>query len=252
MNEGPMRLWATNGHGRRIGGFLAALLVVTGGVVAAPGAAGALEPLPGDAVIDGSAAEWTPADDVAALVGHDPPHLEQGRLSLRYDCGEQVLYALVLAGPGLQLQTTDPDEAYLRLGTDAKLVKGSDGVDGDAPDAAWVDQSGATARGIELSAPLPPGVYDGLRVHAKLPDDSEDGYETVDLSGRFEGLVAACPDLPRAGSTGMTDTPSTPPGSVDLARTGAPLLPLLAAVGAFLVAAGATLRSRRWHRPAGR
>lgn len=251
MSEGPMRLWATNGQGRRAGGLLIALLAVVGGPLVAPSAAGALQPVPGEATVDGSAAEWTPADDVAALVGNDAPHLERGRLSLRYDCGEQVLFALLLAGPGLHLEATDADEAYLRLGSEAKLVKGTDEVDGDAPDAAWVDRSGGTARGIELSAPLAPGSHGDLRVHAKLADDSEDGYETLDLSARYEPLATTCAEPTGAEST-ATETPTAPPGPVDLARTGAPLLPLLAAVGAFLVAAGAALRSRRWDRPAAR
>ncbi len=227
---------------------LVALLVAAGVVVVAPAAAGPLEPVSGVAVVDGTDGEWTSADDVGPLIGNDTPHLELGRVSLRYDCGERVLFALVLAGSGRRLEATDANEAYLRLGSEPKLVDGTDGVDGDAPDAAWVDPSGGTARGVELSTPLAPGTYDDLRIHAKLADDSDDGYETLDLAGRHQPLELTCAaDPPTADdASAVTETPSDPPGPVDLARTGAPLLPLLAAVGAFLIAAGSALRTRRW------
>lgn len=249
-----MGLWGTKDHRHGAIALAVALLVVAGGVVSGS-PAGALHPVPGVATVDGSSAEWTPADDVAALVGNDPPHLEQGRLSLRYDCEEQVIYALLLAGPGLRLQATDPAEAYLRLGSATKLVDGTDGADGEAPDAAWIDRSDGTARGVEMSAPLAPGSYEAFRVHAKLPDDSADGYETLDLSPRHQQLTVGCDAGLAVADLALADPSSDPPDPGDpsgLARTGAPLLPLLAAVGAFLFAAGVALRMRRWDRPAGR
>lgn len=234
--------------------LLAGVLVVAGGLLLLPPPAEALAPGAGPAVVDGSPAEWTPADEVAPLVGNDPPHLARGRVSLRYDCADEVLYALVLAGPGLRLEATDADEAYLRFGTEAKLVSGTDGTDGSAPDAAWVDLHDGTAAGIEMSTPLAPGDYEGLRVHAKLPDDSDDGYETLDLAPRHQDLAVECGEDPAAVAVALTDPgadpadPADPPG---LARTGAPLLPLLAGSGTVLVALGAAVRGRRWGRRAG-
>lgn len=231
-----------------------ATALAVGGLLLLPRPAAAVEPLAGSAVVDGVAAEWTPADDVAALVGNDPPHVERGRLSLRYDCDTEVLYALLQAGPGVRFLAIDPDEAYLRFGDEAKLVSGEDGVDGVAPDAAWIDHQGDTAAGIEMSAPVAPGTHDDLRVHAKVPNDSADGYETVDLSPRYQELVLACGtdvdpvSLVRGGDPA---DPGDPPDPGDLARTGAPVLPWLAGGGLLLVVVGAALRLRRWDRPAG-
>lgn len=231
-----------------------ATVLVAGALALLPPPADALEPTPGVATVDGSPAEWTAADDVAALVGNDPPHLEVGRVSLRYDCADEVLFALVTAGPGHRLQTIDPDEAYVRLGSDPKLVSGEDGADGTAPDAAWVDAQGGTAAGIEMSAPLGPGPHDELRIHAKLPDDSEDGYETVDLAPRFQQLVTACPAAAAAAQVALADPPAAADdGAVEsdgLARTGAPIL-ALATIGGLLLAVGAGLTIRRRARPAG-
>lgn len=236
--------------------------VVAGGLLLllVPVPAAGVEPTPGGATVDGSTAEWTPADDAFVLVGNDPPHRERGRVALRYDCDDEVLYALIMAGPDLRLEATDPDEAYLRLGSEPKLVSGTDEADGEAPDAAWVDLQGPTAAGIELGAPLPAGTYDDLRVHAKVPNDSEDGYETLDLSPRYQQLTITCAADAAAGLVAGADTgsgagdPSDPAEVVDpagLARTGAPVLPTLVGVGLVLIVGGAAIRLRRWSRPAG-
>lgn len=233
--------------------ILGATVIVAAGLVLLPGPVAGLEPSPGVAVVDGSPAEWTPDDDVAALVGNDPPHLERGRLSLRYDCDAEVLYALLAAGPGLRWRTDDPDEMYLRLGQERKLVSGTDVGDTDAQAAAWVDLRDGTAAGIELSAPLAPGRHTDLRVHAKVRDDSGDGYETVDLLPRFAELDVACADPAAAAQLSLADPPADPPADPGdppgLARTGAPALPALAVGGGLLLAAGAALCRRRW-RPA--
>lgn len=214
--------------------------------------AAALDPAPGAATVDGSPAEWTPADDVAAVVGNDPPFQERGRLSLRYDCDAEVLYALVMAAPDLRLQAVDPDEAYLRLGSDPKLVSGTDVPDGRAPDAAWVDRQGSTAAGIELSTPLTPGRHDELRVHAKLPDDSADGYETLDLSPRYQGLEIACGADPAVALIGAPPAdPGAPPAPTALVRTGTSGLPVLVVTGSVLLVLGAALSVRRRGRSAG-
>ena len=126
----------------------------------------------------------------------------------------ETLFALVTAAPGEILKTEDTAEAYLRLGPTGKLVSGLSGNDGVAPDFAWVGQSGITASGFEASATVAPGSYPAsLRVHAKLPDDSADGYETVDLEPRYRDLTVECPTtIPTSIDT---EPVSVVPSSID-------------------------------------
>lgn len=233
---------------------VAAAATVAAGLLLLP-PAGALESQPGGAQVDGSVAEWGPGDDVAPLFSNDRPYAEVARLALRYDCDEGVLYALVIAAPGVRLLTTDPDEAYLRFGDEPKLVSGTDVADGEAPDAAWVDAADGTAAGIEMSAVLARGSHADLRVHAKVPNDSADGYQTVDLRPRYQELSTTCPAGVAAADLSLSDPPSDPgadpaeaAGSAGLARTGAPSVPVLVAAGLVLVAAGLTVRMRPWAR----
>jgi hypothetical protein len=230
---------------------VASAIVVAGGLLLLP-PAGAVTPTAGDAQVDGSVVEWGPGDDVAALFSNDRPHAELGRLALRYDCADEVLYALVTASPGVRLLATDPDEAYLRFGSEPKLVSGTDTADGDAPDAAWVDLADGTAAGIEMSAPLAPGTHPDLRAHAKVPNDSDDGYQTVDLVPRYQELAVDCPGDPvAAAEVAMTtaDPPADPAADpAGLARTGAPNLPVLVAAGLAVIAMGLLLRTRPWAR----
>lgn len=229
------------------------------------------EPSYAAATIDGSAAEWNAGDQWGTIVSNDPPMRTVASASLRYDCATNVLSVLVLASPGEKLQTADPAEAYVRIGTSGKLVSGLSNHDGTPPDFAWVDQADGTARGFEASASLAPGAYP-LRIHAKLPDDSADGYETTDLNPRYSDLLVACVAEEQVTSTTQSTTtdpstttsdpstttalgpvrvtattvPPTDPGrvaNVTLARTGTSSGPL-AAVGAGLVLVGAFLVRR--------
>ncbi len=176
---------------RRAGlGLAAAGLCAVGATLAVPAfSAEPPEPTYESADVDGSPGEWDGGDVFATLVSDTPPHDARGTVSLRYDCEAGVLYAYVATAEGYELQTTDPDEAYLRLGSSGKIVSGSSGDDGAAPDFAWVGQSGDTAGGFEASAEVAEGSY-ALRVHAKVPDDSSDGYETI--GARDLELVIDC------------------------------------------------------------
>lgn len=164
------------------------------------------EPTYESADVDGSPGEWDGGDVFATLVSDTPPNDARGTLSLRYDCEAGVLYAYVATAEGYELQTTDPDEAYLRLGESGKIVSGTSGDDGAAPDFAWVGQSGDTASGFEASAEVGEGSYT-LRVHAKVPDDSSDGYDTI--GARSLELVIECEEV--EGTTTSSTTTTTAP-----------------------------------------
>lgn len=225
---------------RRAGGALGAtLLLAAGVVVGAPVLAAATPPYPtsATAVVDGVTAEWSSSDVWGSLASNDPPHRIVGTVSLRYDCEAGVLHVLVRAAAGETLQTADAAEAYVRLGPSGKLVSGDSGLDGTAPDFAWVGAADGTADGFEASAVVAPGEHPAaLRVHAKLPDDSGDGYETVDLMPRYSDLAIACPTevvpttvvATTAVPTTVGDPSTPPPPTVPRARA----VPVVAAAGA--------------------
>lgn len=169
-------------------------------------AADRTEPTYATANVDGAPGEWTGADVFGSLFSDHPPHRQLATVSLRYDCATSVLYAYVAADAGVVLQTIDPGEDYLRLGSSGKLVDGTTGDDGIAPDFAWVGLSDTGAAGWEASAMVAEGSYPGqLRVHAKVPDGSADGYEVIDLQPRYHDLTIDCPeDLGVSTSTSST------------------------------------------------
>ncbi len=233
---------------RRVGPVLtaAAAAVALLALVSLP-AAGA-EPSSGTATVDGDVAEWAPADVFDEMVAVTPPHPPRATLSLRYDCAEGTLYAMVQALPGVVLQTLDPAEAYLRLGATGKLVSGTNGDGG----FAWVGRSGDAAQGFEMSAPASAGDHlAALRVHAKVPDGSADGYETIDLDPRYQDLSLGCTAPAALRASAAPGDPADPgdPGAVaptSLVRTGLAGGPALLAVASVLILAGLlSLRLRR-------
>ena len=185
--------------------LVGAALALTAAVPASAGAAP--QPTYGSAVVDGNASEWNAGDQWGTLRTDGPDYRDVASASVRYDCGSGTLFVLVQALPGFTLQTLDPEEDYVRIGQDPKLVSGLSGNDGVAPDFAYVSPGGDTAAGFEASAKLDPGTYPAsLRIHAKFPDDSADTYETADLLPRYADLVIEC-------ATPPTTTPTSPPSS---------------------------------------
>jgi hypothetical protein len=157
------------------------------------------EPTYGSATVDGSPGEWSGADAFGVLNSNDPPYRSLASASLRYDCDTGVLFVYVAADAGVVLQTIDPAEDYVRLGSAGKIV------DGLSSSFAWVGRSGDTATGWEASAAVAEGAYPAqLRIHAKVPDDSSDGYEVIDLVPRYSDLTIACPATVTSTSTSST------------------------------------------------
>ena len=66
------------------------------------------QPTYGTAVVDGDPGEWSGGDAFGALLSNDPPYDHLATASARYDCDTGVLYVLVVADPGVVLQTIDP------------------------------------------------------------------------------------------------------------------------------------------------
>ena len=102
-------------------------------------------------------------------------------LYLRYDCSSETLFALVLGVDGTQFRQTRPENAYIRIDGAGKAVSGLSGNNGTPPDFSWVNPDGTLADGFEGSLPLAPGSHT-VWAHILRPDNSADGYQSVDTS----------------------------------------------------------------------
>ncbi|MCF6148555.1 MAG: hypothetical protein E3K37_07845 [Candidatus Kuenenia sp.] len=149
------------------------------------------------ATVDGDPSEWNLAEDGSgdffanmwrAGDSQKPNPSIDAKLYLRYDCKNEILYALVLGetGPVLEL----PDDNFIKLGNTTKLVDGNDDNNGTPPDFAWIGLSNGEAEGWEASASLAEGIYDNLNVHAQVYADDE--AQTAAVDGRAIDLEVLC------------------------------------------------------------
>lgn len=151
----------------------------------------------GTATVDGDAGEWNLAEDGSgdffanmwrAGDSQKPNPSIDAKLYLRYDCENEILYALVLGetGPVLEL----PDDNFIKLGNSTKLVDGTDNNDGTPPDFAWINLNDGEAEGWEASVSLAEGTYNNLNVHAQIFADEEE--QTAAVDGRAIDLEVLC------------------------------------------------------------
>jgi hypothetical protein len=176
-------------------------------------------PSSGSVTVDGSSSDWSLAADHFADMT-DAGNATQpvvAKLYLRYDCASETLYALVLGVDGTQFRQTRPENAYIRIDGAGKSVSGESGNDGTPPDFSWVNPDGTLADGFEASTPLAPGTYT-VRAHVLRPDDSSDGYQTVDNIGRADPLELACETATPTPTPTPTAT-ATPAGTVSPTAT---------------------------------
>lgn len=154
--------------------------------------------------VDGNIDDWDLTADFFAemyrAAKDDKP--VESRLYLRYDCPDDVcddgiLYALVLTVADDPNVLLSPDDAFVKLGNDTKLVDGNSGNDGSAPDFQWVEDIpdvAPEALGWEASMILAPGDYDNLNVHVQVYTDGE--AQTSAVFERAIDLYLRCDDEP--------------------------------------------------------
>ena len=151
--------------------------------------------------VDGNPGEWILATDFFANMyrAADPDKQIETKVYLRYACPvggtSGILYALVLAQPGVTLDGTG--DQFIKLGNADKRVDQNSGDDGTAPDFAWIT-SDSDKIGWEASALFDPGVYTNLNIHAQVLDG---GSQTSAVSGRAIDLTLTC-NTPTAISLG--------------------------------------------------
>lgn len=153
-----------------------------------------IPPIPsnGMASVDGDFSEWDLVEDYFAAMyraaNSNFPIL--ARLYLRYDCPSGVLYALVLAEPGVEVLDL-AEEAFVKLGG-TKLVGEQSGNDGTPPDFAYIkDQNSDKIIGWEASMVFPEGAYTTLNVHTQVLD-TEGEEQTASVKGRQIEITTRC------------------------------------------------------------
>jgi hypothetical protein len=136
----------------------------------------------GTADINGSASEWNPPSDfVASLYRAGRAHKPvEGKVYLRYDSNTCILYAYALSDYGTNVLADQPNDAFIKLGNNVKLVDGTYGDNNSAPDFQWIGLSGNRANGFEASVVLNPGTYD-LNIHMQVYNG---GSQTAAFIGR--------------------------------------------------------------------
>ena len=200
---------------RSVAGIATGVLLLS--ALLAPSAMAA-SPSEGSATVDGATGDWSlGADFFANMTPGGSGSAVLAKLYLRYDCDDEVLYALVLAEDGEKILQKDPtssgddfSESYLQIDGSGKAVHGGSGNDGTPPDFAFVNPDGDVAGGFEASVSLAPGSHT-LRAHVLIADDSEEeGYVAVDTAGRTVDLDIECAAVQPTQQPNPTDTPNQP------------------------------------------
>ncbi len=145
-------MWGNTRHrhmpaGKALGAVMTGALLLSAALAPVTSAA-APNPTYGSAVVDGATAEWSLSTDhfgdmTDAGVAGRPV---RAKLYVRYDCDAETLFALVLVQGDEQGRQDRPDEAYLRIDGEGKLVGATSGNDGTPPDFAWIDGDGTLRR----------------------------------------------------------------------------------------------------------
>ena len=146
--------------------------------------------------VDGNASEWDLNydffSDMLLAGGNGGQTTVLSKLYLRYNCDSGVLYALVLAEPGVTIDADGPlDEHYIKISQGKKEVDASDAPpDGVQPDFAFVGLSGGTALGWEASFFIPQGTYPNFNVHTNV--NYNGSLNTSQVPGTAINLVIDC------------------------------------------------------------
>lgn len=155
---------------------------------------------PGSAIIDGLTAEWNLVNDFFTNMyraGKVDKPLES-KLYLRYDCGKQTVYALVLTEPNVPgLIVAGATTAWIAINSqNNKVVNEGSGNDGTPPDFAWVgrgyDGDQSHVLGYEASFVLALGTYNIIAHVDVLDASAAQTSASPGFPGTGPQLVLAC------------------------------------------------------------
>jgi hypothetical protein len=158
-------------------------------------------PTYGTATVDGDYGEWDLVEDLFSDMHRawDSNKPVETRLYLRYDCGEGVLYALVLSAGDWPVEVAGGnDEAWIKI----------DGTKVTFDDFAWINQGydgdDGHAQGWEASFSLAQGSY-VLNAQTNVYNDGES--QTSGIPDQSIGLTIDCSAVASIGDlAGSTTT----------------------------------------------
>lgn len=175
--------------------FMVAIVALVAFVSSVSAAAPAPAPNYGDDItVDGVYSEWNLGADYFADMyrAGNPAKIVESKLYLRYDCSENVMYALVLEETPAEAELS-ADDAWIAIGLiQDKVVSGNSGNDGVPPDFSWV-YNGEDLVGYEASFAIDEGTYN-IIAHLNVYDDSESQTSRTNKDGL--ALVISCPEEP--------------------------------------------------------
>ena len=164
-----------------------------------------INPTEGSATVDGDVSEWDANDDfvanmcTAGSVVSDGNCGTNGKVNLsdlyaRYDCDTNTMYVAVIENAPYQAEKT-ADNAWVTIGGNSnKVVNGNSGIDGTAPDFAWVENASGRAIGYEASFQLEDG---DVQVHLNVSGNTSSTGKNGDTARIIR--PASCP-APAASS----------------------------------------------------
>ncbi len=161
-----------------------------------------INPTTGSATVDGDISEWNLNTDLSAnmctagSVGSDGNCAGNGKVNLsdlysRYDCDTNTMYVLVLENAPYEAERSESDAWVTIGGNSNKVVKGSSGNDGTAPDFSWVENASGRTIGYEASFPLDAGTYDNVQVHLNVSNNTSSTGKNGDTASIT--TPASCP-----------------------------------------------------------
>ena len=141
-------------------------------------------PTYGTATVDGDASEWDLAEDGSGdffanmYRTGNPTKPVEAKLYLRYDCDNNILYALVKTVNDLPIDTSKTEEQWINIDGGKKEVNDQSGDNGIPPDFHFVPDAGTPKIGWEASVSLTTGNHT-IQVHTNVLDG---GSQTADTT----------------------------------------------------------------------
>jgi uncharacterized repeat protein (TIGR01451 family) len=151
--------------------------------------------------VDGSYSEWNLTNDYFADMyrAFNNTKKVESKLYLHYDCQNQVMYALVLTEAGVPGVKIAADAWITINGISNKVVTGSSGNNGTAPDFNWIgvgfDGNTDHVLGYEASFPLAEGDYK-IVGHIEVYDDGANQTSGTIKDQDGVSLHVECPVIP--------------------------------------------------------
>jgi len=173
-----------------------------------------INPSEGSATVDGDISEWNLNADFSANMctagsvlsdgscgGNGEDKVKLSELYSRYDCDTNTMYVLVLENTPYEAERSEGDAWVTIGGNSNKVVKGSSGNNGTAPDFSWVENNSGRAIGYEASFLLEDG---DVQVHLNVSNNTSSTGKNGDTARIIR--PASCPAPVAESDSGSVST----------------------------------------------